>query len=198
MAEGLTFGNLSAEARKLVSTSRNIFEVMQPGMDVESRSSTDSQKKNSTERFEGRELETLSSINSNAKNSLENKYSVKSLPVHREPRILMRNFTDDNSSCRMLPLKQNENNSAGSEKELSTTVGDNSEVFRIDNSQSDTYLSVVDSQENLNSTSIHTTSSLTELAKPQRINSKKRKIDEFFPRDEDISEFEQNINTQKY
>ena len=85
---------------------------MQPGMDLESRSSTNSQKKNSTERFEGRELETLSSINSIAKNSLENKYSVKSLPVHREPRILMRNFTDDNSSCRMLPLKQNENNSA--------------------------------------------------------------------------------------
>ena len=198
MAEGLTFGNLSAEDRKLVSTSRNIFEVMQLGMDLESRSSTDSQKKNSTERFEGRELETLSSINSNAKNSLEQKYSVKSLPVHREPRILMRNFTIDNSSCRMLPLKQNENNSAGSEKELSTTAGDNSEVFRIDNSQSDTYLSVADSQENLNSTSIPTTSSLTELAKPQRINSKKRKIDEFFPRDEDISEFEQNINMQKY
>ena len=148
MAEGLTFGNLSAEDRKLISTSRNIFEVMQPGMDMESRSSTDSQKKNSTER--------------------------------------------------MLLPKQNENNSAGSEKELSTTTGDNSEVFRIDNSQSDTYLSVVDSQEKLNSTSIQTTSSLMELAKPQRINSKKRKIDEFFPRDEDISEFEQNINTQKY
>ena len=98
----------------------------------------------------------------------------------------------------MLPLKQNENNSAGSEKELSTTAGDNSEVFRIDNSQSDTYLSVADSQENLNSTSIPTTSSLTELARPQRINSRKRKIDEFFQRDEDISEFEQNINTQKY
>ena len=77
-------------------------------------------------------------------------------------------------------------------------AGDNSEVFRIDNSQSDTYLSVADSQENLNSTSIPTTSSLTELTKPQRINSKKRKTDEFFQRDEDISEFEQNINTQKY
>ena len=126
MAEGLTFGNLSAEDRKLVSTSRNIFEVMQPGMDLKSRSSTDSQKKNSTERFEGRELETLSSISSNAKNSLEKKYSVKSLPVHREPRILMRNFTNDNSSCRMLLLKQNESNSVGSEKELSTTAGDNS------------------------------------------------------------------------
>ena len=199
MAEGLTFGNLFAEDRKLISTSRNIFEVMQLGMDLESRSSTDSQKKNSTERFEGRELETLSSINSNAKKSLENKYSVKSLPVHIEPRILMRNLTDDNSSCRMLPLKQNENNSAGSEKDLSTAAGENnSEVFRIDNSQSDTYLSVADSQENLNSTSIQTTSSLTELTRPQRINSKKRKIDEFFPRDEDISEFEQNINTQKY
>ena len=52
MVEGITFRNLSAEDRNLISTSRNIFEVMQPGMDLESRSSTNSQKKNSTERFE--------------------------------------------------------------------------------------------------------------------------------------------------
>ena len=168
-------------------------------MDLESRSSTNSQKKNSTERFEERELETISSSNSNAKNSLENKYSVKSIPVHREPRILMRSFTNDNSSCRMVPLKQNENNSAGSEKGLSTAAGENnSQVFRSESSQSDTYLSVADLQENLNSTSIQSTSSLIELPKTQRTNSKKRKIDEFFPKDEDISEFEQNINTQKY
>ena len=59
-------------------------------------------------------------------------------------------------------------------------------------------MSVADSQENLNSTSIQTTSSLVELPRPQRNNSKKRKIDEFFQKEDEISEFEQNINTQKF
>ena len=118
----------------------------------------------------------------------------------------MRNFTNDNSSCRIDPWKQNANNSAGSDRNISTPVGDNStqtgennsEVFRIEKTQSDTYLSVADSQENFNSTSIQTTSSLMELPKSQRINSKKRKISEFFQKEDDISEFEQNVNTQKY
>ena len=118
----------------------------------------------------------------------------------------MRNFTNDNSGCRIEPPKQNVNNSAGSDRNISTQVGDNStqtaetnsEVFRIESSQSETYLSVADSQENLNSTSVHTTSSLVELPKSQRNNSKKRKIDEFFQKEDEISEFEQNINTQKF
>ena len=79
--------------------------------------------------------------------------------------------------------RSNKNNSAGSKKEISTqTEGNNSEVFKLASTQSDAYSSAVDSQENLNSMCIQTTSSLTELTpKPQR-NSKKRKIDEFFQR----------------
>ena len=37
-----------------------------------------------------------------------------------------------------------------------------------------------------------------DLPKSQRTNSKKRKIDEFFQKEDEISEFEQNVNTQKY
>ena len=94
--------------------------------------------------------------------------------------------------------RSNKNNSAGSEKEISTqTEGNNSKVFKLASTQSDAYLSVVDSQENLNSTCIQTTSSLTELTpKPQR-NSKERKIDEFFQKeDTEISDLELNVNTQ--
>ena len=195
MAEGITFGNLSANDRKLISTGRNIFEVMQAGMDQETRSSTDSQKKNSTERFEEiiKEKQAISN-----KNSLELNSTVKTIPACHETKISLRKFTNDNSSCRIVPPKQNANNSTGSEKELSTQDENNSEVFRIDKTQSDTYLSVTDSQENLNSTSIQTTSSLMDLPKSQRTNSKKRKIDEFFQKEDEISEFEQNVNTQKY
>ena len=203
MAEGITFGNLSANDRKLISNSRNIFEVMNREMDQETRSSTDSQKNNSTERFDRPRQETKEI---NDKNSLELNSSKLAIPVLQETKYSMRNFTNDNSGCRIEPPRQNVNNSAGSDRNISTQVGDNStqtaetnsEVFRIESSQSETYLSVADSQENLNSTSIHTTSSLVEMPKPQRINSKKRKIDEFFQKDDDISEFEQNINTQKF
>ena len=126
--------------------------------------------------------------------------------VSQETKDSMRNFTNDNSSCRIALPKQNANNSAGSDRNISTQVGDNStqtaennsEVLRIASTQSETYLSVADSQENLNSTSIQMTSSLVKLPKPQRNNSKKRKIDEFFQKEEEISEFEQNINTQKF
>ena len=65
MAEGITFGNLSANDRKLISNSRNIFEVMNREMDQETRSSTDSQKNNSTERFDRSKQETKEIIDKN-------------------------------------------------------------------------------------------------------------------------------------
>ena len=203
MTEGITFGNLSANDRKLISNSRNIFDVMNREMDQETRSSTDSQNKNSTERFDRFKQKTEEIDN---KNSPEFNSSKLAIPVSQETKYSMRNFTNDNSGCRIEPPKQNVNNSAGSDRNISTQAGDNStqtgennsEVFRIESSQSETYLSVADLQENLNSTSIHTTSSLVELPKPQRNNSKKRKIDEFFQKEDEISEFEQNINTQKF
>ena len=59
-------------------------------------------------------------------------------------------------------------------------------------------LSAVDSQENLNSMCIQTTSSLTELTPKLQRNSKKRKIDEFFLKeDTEISDLELNVNTQQ-
>ena len=84
MAEGITFGDLSANDRKLISTSRNVFEVMQAGMDQETRSSTDSQKKNSTERFEEiiKEKQAISN-----KNSLELNSTIKTIPACNETKI---------------------------------------------------------------------------------------------------------------
>ena len=86
MAEGLTFGNLSANDRKLISKSRNIFEVMDPGMDLETRSSTDSQNKNSTERFDRFKQETEQIMN---KNSLESNSSKMAILVSQETKDSM-------------------------------------------------------------------------------------------------------------
>ena len=123
MAEGITFGNLSANDRKLISNSRNIFEVMNREMDQETRSSTDSQKNNSTERFDRPRQETKEI---NDKNSLELNSSKLAIPVLQETKYSMRNFTNDNSGCRIEPPRQNVNNSAGSDRNISTQVGDNS------------------------------------------------------------------------
>ena len=86
MAEGLTFGNLSANDRKLISNSRNIFEVMDPGMDLETRSSTDSQNNNSTERFDRFKQETEQIKN---KNSLESNSSKMAILVSQETKDSM-------------------------------------------------------------------------------------------------------------
>ena len=212
MEQGLTFGDLSANDRNLISTNRNIFDQMDTELKNQTRSTTDSQKnENSTERFElekqtnivtdkesksSLELTELNCKNSALSDKWNNWREISSRSTLNFP-----DFTNYNSSCRKMSEtgRSNKNNSAGSEKEISTqTEGNNPEVFKLASTQSDAYLSVVDSQENLNSTHIQTTSSLTELTpKPQR-NSKKRKIDEFFQKeDTEISDLELNVNTQQ-
>ena len=184
MEQGLTFGDLSANDRNLISASRNIFDqmdtelknqtkdlqltrrrmkILQRGFELEKQTNivTDKESKSSLE------LTELNSKNSALSDKWNNWREISSRSTLNFP-----DFTNYNSSCRKMfeTGRSNKNNSTGSEKEISTqTEGNNSEVFKLASTQSDAYLSVVDSQENLNSTCIQTTSSLTELTpKPQR------------------------------
>ena len=67
----LTFGDLSANDRNLISTKRNIFDQMDTDLKNQTRSTTDSQKnENSTERFEF-EKQTNIVTDKESKSSLE-------------------------------------------------------------------------------------------------------------------------------
>ena len=201
MAEGLLFGDLSVSDRKLISTDRNVFEVMEAEMDSGSRSSTtDSATKNynSTERF-GIEIKLNNSVSDSCHMAEINSKSRSVLCTRTSNRMRLQEqeLQEFNSSFR------NKNNSAGSKTDVGTSTQNETEV-------KDSYLSIEGSQENLNSTRIpNSTQSLTDLvAKPQRllkrqrspeINSKKsRKIDGYFLRENsEISEFEKNVNSQE-
>ena len=201
MAEGLQFRDLSVSDRKLISTDRNVFEVMQAEMDPGSRSSTtDSAAKNynSTERF-GIEIKLNNSV-SDTCHMVEINSKSRSVPCTRTSNRMIlqeQELQEINSSFR------NKNNSAGSKTDVGTSTQNEIEV-------KESYLSIEGSQENLNSTRIpNSTQSLTDLdPKPQRlpkrqrspeINSKKsRKIDGYFLRkNSEISEFEKNVNSQE-
>ena len=195
------FGDLSVSDRKLISTDRNVFEVMEAEMNSGSRSSTtDSTARNlnSTERFG---IETkLNNVVLDPSRIVEINSKSRSTPhTHTSNRIELQEL---NSSFRM-----NQNNSAGSKTDEGTQSSTQNET-----EVKDSYLSIEGSQENLNSTRIpHSTQSLTDLnlgPKPQRlpkrqrspeINSKKsRKIDGYFLRENsEISEFEKNVNSQE-
>ena len=206
MAEGLMFGDLSVSDRKLISTDRNVFEVMQVEMDSGSRfSTTDSTAKNynSTERF-GIEIKLNNSV-SDSGHIVEINSKSRSAPCTRtsnqiaEEELILK-LQDLNSGFRI-----NMNNSAGSKTDVGTQSSTQNET-----EVKDSYLSIEGSQENLNSTRIpNSTQSLSNLGpKPQRlpkrqrspeINSKKsRKIDGYFLRENsEISEFEKNVNSQE-
>ena len=208
MAEGLMFEDLSVSDRKLISTDRNVFEVMEAEMDSGSRfSTTDSATKNynSTERF-GIEIKLNNSV-SDSSHTVEINSKSRSAPRTRtsnqiaEEELILK-LQDLNSGFRI-----NTNNSAGSKTDVGTQSSTQNET-EVKNS----YLSIEGSQENLNSTRIpNSTQSLTDLnlgPKPQRlpkrqrspeINSKKsRKIDGYFLRENsEISEFKKNVNSQE-
>ena len=134
--------------RKLISTDRNVFEVMEAEMDSGSRfSTTDSTAKNynSTERF-GIEIKLNNSvsdsghiveINSKSRSALRTRTSNQ---IAEEELILK--LQDLNSGVRI-----NMNNSAGSKTDVGTqsSTQNKTEV-------KDSYLSIEGSQENLNST----------------------------------------------
>ena len=162
MAEGLMFGDLSVSDRKLISTDRNVFEVMEAEMDSGSRSTTtDSTAKNlnSTERF-GIEIK-LNNSDSDSCHTVE----INSTPhTHTsnwiaEEELILR-LQDLNSSFRM-----NKNYSAESKTDVGTQSSTQNET-----EVKDSYLSIEGSQENLNSTRIpNSTQSLTDLdPKPQK------------------------------
>ena len=208
MAEGLMFGDLIVPDRKLISTDRNVFEVMQAEIDSGSRfSTTDSTAKNynSTERF-GIEIKLNNSVSDSGHTVEINSKSRSTLRTRTSNQIteeeLILKLQDLNSGFRI-----NMNNSAGSKTDVGTQSSTQNET-----EVKDSYLSIEGFQKNLNSTRIpNSTQSLTNLdlgPKPQRlpkrqrspeINSKKsRKIDGYFLRENsEISEFEKNVNSQE-
>ena len=174
MAEGLMFGDLSVSDRKLISTDRNVFEVMQTEMDSGSRySTTDSATKNynSTERF-GIEIKLNNSV-SDTGHTVEINSKSRSTPHTRtsnqnvEEELILK-LQDLNSGFR-----NNTNNSAGSKTDVGTQSSTQNET-----EVKDSYLSIEGSQENLNSTRIpNSTQSLTDLdlgPKPQRLPKRQR------------------------
>ena len=200
------FRDLSVSDRKLISTDRNVFEVMEAEMDSGSRfSTTDSTAKNynSTERF-GIEIKLNNSVLDSGHIVEINSKSRSAPCTHTSNQIaeeeLILKLQDLNSGFRI-----NMNNSAGSKTNVGTQSSTQNET-----EVKDSYLSIEGSQENLNSTRIpNSTQSLTDLGpklqrlpKRQRspeINSKKsRKIDGYFLRENsEISEFEKNVNSQE-
>ena len=205
MAEGLQFGDLSVSDRKLISTDRNVFEVMEAEMQSGSRYSTTNstvKNKNSTERF-GIEIKLNNSV-SDSCHTVEINSKSRSAPRtqtgdRNEQEIDLR-LQEINSSFRM-----NKNNSTGSKTDVGTQSSTQNET-----EVKDSYLSIEGSQENLNSTRIpNSTQSLTDLeSKPQRLSKrlrspelsskKSRKIDGYFLRENsEISEFEKNVNSQE-
>ena len=203
MAEGLQFRDLSVSDRKLISTDRNVFEVIEAEMQSGSRySTTDSttKNKNSTERFDT-EIKLNNSV-SDSCHTVEINSKSRSAPrtqtSNRNEQEI--DLQEINSSFRM-----NMNNSAGSKTDVGTQSGTQNET-----EVKESYLSIEGSQENLNSTRIpNSTQSLTDLEPmpqrlPKRLRSpelsakKSRKIDGYFLRENsEISEFEKNVNSQE-
>ena len=169
MAEGLQFGDLSVSDRKLISTDRNVFEVIEAEMQSGSRySTTDSttKNKNSTERFDT-EIKLNNSV-SDSCHTVEINSKSRSAPRtqtgnRNEQEI---DLQEINSSFRM-----NMNNSAGSKTDVGTQSGTQNET-----EVKESYLSIEGSQENLNSTRIpNSTQSLTDLEpRPQRLPKRLR------------------------
>ena len=94
MAEGLQFRDLSVSDRKLISTDRNVFEVMQAEMDSGSRSSTtDSAAKNynSTERF-GIEIKLNNSVSDSCHTVEINSKSRSVSSTRTSNRMTLQNF----------------------------------------------------------------------------------------------------------
>ena len=223
MDEGISFGDLSAQDKNLISTERSAFTAMNAAFSSRPRS-TQVENSNSTvfERFEigSKQVENNSNAIQKLVNALISRISTSRsssiagafpLDTHGLTKKLNSVYihTDDNSSCRL-----NLNNSAD-RNETSTETG-NSQENEVSGVHSEGSFISVESEENLNSTRIanSTTTSLTDLAPkeqrerkrvrtPDSKSNKMRKLDDYFrinstqnSTQDSESAFERNIFTQ--
>ena len=219
MDEGISFGDLSAQDKNIVSTDRSAFTAMNAAFSSRPRS-TQAENSNSTEfeRFEivSEQVEFNSNPNNKQVNASVVRFSTQnsSADATYNADNLSKKLnsvhihTNDNSSCRF----RNLNNSVD-RNENSTETG-NSQDIEVSGVHSEGSFISVESEENLNSTRIanSTTTSLTDLAPkeqrkrlrtPDSKSNKMRKLEDYFRIDnstqnsqDSVSEFNRNIFSQ--